>query len=173
MNKLILTLMLALANTVAPAAAPDEVAEGHMLREITMRGLTGDARALSSFVGKPLIINVWASYCPPCLTEMASLERLSRRFQGQVNVIGVSIDDYPDRALRFLERAETSFPHFIDFQLGVENMLGANRIPLTVLVDADGRVLHKVYGAREWDSPEAVKAIQRAFPGEAVGSGQR
>ena len=65
--------------------------------------------------------------------------------------------------MRFLDQADTGFPHFIDHQLGVENMLGANRIPLTVLVDGSGRILHKVYGAREWDSPEALQAIRRAF----------
>ncbi len=47
-----------------------------------------------------------------------------------------------------------SFDNYLDRNLLMENMLGANRLPLTVLVDAQGRVLRKVYGAREWDSPE-------------------
>lgn len=164
MKKILLTLALCLTATAcAVAATPGEIAEGNTLRDVTMRGLTGQPKALSAFRGKPLIINMWASYCAPCLQEMGSLERLSKRYRGQFNVIGVSIDDYPERAHAFLANAQTSFPHFIDQNLVIEHMVGANRIPLTVLVDANGRVLHKVYGAREWDSPESVKAIAQAF----------
>jgi hypothetical protein len=58
----------------------------------------------------------------------------------------------------------SSFSHFIDKRLELENMLGANRLPLTVLVDARGRVVGKYYGAKDWDSPEA-----RALIGKALG----
>ncbi len=157
-----LALLLGLSGP-AQSATPGEVAEGRELRDVTMRGLTGNPRLLSEFRGKPLIINVWASYCGPCLAEMGSLERLASRLGEQVQVIGVSIDDYPERARAFLDKAGTSFPHFIDHELTIEHMLGANRIPLTVLVDPTGKVLHKVYGARAWDEAPAVKAINRAF----------
>lgn len=164
MKTILFSLALCLAAaTSTVAATPGEVAEGNTLRDVTMRGLTGQPAALSAFRGKPLIINMWASYCAPCLQEMGSLERLSKRYRDQFNVIGISIDDYPERAQAFLAKAQSSFPHFIDQNLVIENMVGANRIPLTVLVDANGRVLHKVYGAREWDSPESVRAIVQAF----------
>ena len=77
---------------------------------------------------------------------MGSLERLWQRYGTQFNVIGISIDDYPNRAEVFLDKAKTTFPHYIDHRLTLENMLGANSIPLTVLIDAQGRVLHKVHG---------------------------
>ncbi len=163
--KHLLASLLLILSTALPvfAATPGEIAEGHVLRDLPMRGLTGESRQLASFFGKPLIINVWASYCSPCLAEMGSLDRLAKRYGEHFNVIGVSIDDYDERAQAFLARAGTSFPHFIDHELAIENMLGANRIPLTVIVDAQGRILHKVYGVRDWDSDEAVRAISRAF----------
>ena len=164
MKSMLCTLCLWLATVAAATAAtPGEIAEGRVLRDVVMRGLTVESRLLSSFRGKPLIINMWASYCSPCLQEMGSLERLSQRYGEHFNVIGISIDDYVERAQGFLAKVDTSFPNFIDYKLTIENMLGANRIPLTVLVDADGRVLYKVYGAREWDSPEVVRAIAKAF----------
>lgn len=164
MKKILISIFLCfVAVSTAIAATPGEVPEGGALREVLMRGLTGEPRTLSSFRGKPLIINMWASYCSPCLQEMGSLERLATRYGKQFNVIGVSIDDYTDRAQGFLGKVKTTFPHFIDSKLTIENMLGANAIPLTVLVDAQGRILHKVYGAKEWDSPEAVRAISQAF----------
>ena len=159
-----LLLCLSLASP-APAATPGEVPVGGVLRDAQMRGLSDKPAELAGYRGKPLIINVWASWCAPCRDEMASLDRLARRYGGgrHFNVIGISTDDYSDRAKAFLQQANTSFPHFIDSRLFLENMLGADRIPLTLLVDADGRILHKIYGAKEWDSPEAVKAIGQAF----------
>lgn len=166
MKKLTAMLLCLLGAFVVPSpvlATPGEVVEGAMLRDLPMQGLTGPSRMLSDFRGKPLIVNIWASYCPPCLAEMGSLERLSQRYGEHFNVIGISIDDYRDRAQGFLDQAKTTFPHFIDQKLALEHLFGANRIPLTVLVDAQGRVLHKVYGAREWDEPDTVKAIEQAF----------
>ena len=159
-------ILLCLAGTTNLAAAktPGEVEVGGTLREATMQGLSGPSRKLSEFRGKPLIINVWASWCSPCRQEMGSLERLSRRYGGkQFAVIGISTDDYPDAAKAFLRKSGTTFSHFIDSRVFLENMLGADRIPLTLLVDAQGRVLGKFYGAKEWDSPDALKAIGTAF----------
>lgn len=148
----------------ARGATPGEVPVGGLLRDVTMTGLTVPYRRLSDFRGKPLIINVWASWCGPCRVEMGSLERLSRLKGGQAfTVIGISTDDYPEAAMAFVQKTRTSFAHFIDQRLVLENMLGANRLPLTVLVDAEGRVLDRIYGAREWDSPESVRLIGKAF----------
>ena len=148
----------------ASARTDGEVEVGQTLREATMLGLSGPPRKLSEFRGKPLIINVWASWCGPCRQEMGSLDRLARRYGGKkFTVIGISPDDYPEAAMAFLQHAKTGFSHFIDTRLMLENMLGANRLPLTVLVDAQGRVLAKYYGAKEWDSPEARQAIGKAF----------
>jgi len=78
-------------------------------------------------------------------------------------MIGISIDDYPSRAKVFLSKAKTTFPHYIDHELKLENMLGAKSIPLTLLIDAQGRLLHKVRGAREWDSPNVIEAIGKMY----------
>ena len=94
---------------------------------------------------------------------MGSLERLWQQHGKQFNVIGISIDDYRNRAEGFLARAKTTFPHYIDHQLMLEKMLGAKTIPLTLLIDAEGRVLQKVSGAQEWDSPQIVRTIARTY----------
>ena len=144
-------------------ATPGEVPIGDILRDVPMQGLSGNSVMLSDYRGKPLIINVWASYCPPCLAEMGSLERLQQRYSKHFNVIGISIDDYPDRAKAFLRKANTTFLHYIDHELKLENMFGANTIPLTLLIDEQGRVLQKVRGAREWDSPHIIEGISKTF----------
>lgn len=164
--KAVLFLAVWLAGVASPAVAatPGEVEVGGILREAQMQGLAGPSRKLSDYRGKPLIINVWASWCGPCRQEMGSLQRLSQRNGGkQFNLIGISTDDYVDRAELFLKVTHTTFSNFIDARLALEHMLGADRLPLTLLVDAQGRVLAKFYGAKEWDSPAAAAVISKAF----------
>jgi thiol-disulfide isomerase/thioredoxin len=151
---------------IHPSAAntPGEVPIGGTLRDATLQGLNGPPRKLNSFRGRPLLINVWASWCGPCRQEMASLERLAWRSEQQYfAIIGVSTDDYADRAKGLLNGTNATISHFIDHNLEMENMLGASHLPLTVLVDANGRVLSKVYGAQQWDSAEALRQIDEAF----------
>jgi len=160
---LILAGLLGISAT-ALAGTPGEVQIGGYLREATLQGFHGKTKKFSDYKGKPLLINVWASWCGPCRNEMGSLNRLARRYGGkQFNVIGISTDDDRHAAAAFIRKAGVTFENFIDSKLFLENMLGANTIPLTVLVDANGRVLEKVRGSYEWDSPEIVEAIGKVF----------
>jgi thiol-disulfide isomerase/thioredoxin len=166
MKRIVLWLMLLCAAPLQPAFAktPGEVEVGATLRDAQMQGLFGPSRKLSDYRGKPLVINVWASWCGPCRQEMRSLERLSLGDGGEhFNVIGISTDDYVDKAKAFLQQANITFSNFIDSKLLLENMLGADRLPLTLLVDAQGKVLSKTYGSKEWDGREAKAMIAKAF----------
>jgi len=153
-----------LLSTTAIAATPGEVEVGGVLREAPLYGFAGDFRKLSELRGKPLLINVWASWCGPCRAEMGSLERLSRRYGGkQFNIIGISTDDDAQAAAAFIMKAQITFDNYLDNKLVLENMLGASAIPLTVLVDAKGLVVQKIRGSREWDSPESLALIGKAL----------
>ena len=137
---------------------------GAILDDGPLEGLNGPSHRLRDFFGQPLIINVWASWCGPCRQEMASLERLAWREDGpRINIIGISTDDDVEMARRMLASTHATLNHFIDSHLYWETRLGASRLPLTVLVDAGGRVVDKVYGSRQWDGPEAAMQIGRAF----------
>jgi len=156
-------LGLSRGNTATAAEAPT-LAIGQVLREATLTGLNGPDKALTSFKGKPLIINMWASWCGPCRAEMASLERLAwRSSPTRFAIIGISTDDYVDQAKALLNNSHATISQFIDTKLQMETMLGATHLPLTVLIGADGRIREKVYGAREWDSPESLRLIDKAF----------
>ena len=165
MQIFVLTFLLtSVLSSNAFAGTPGEVKIGSTLREATLHGFDGETKTFSDYRGKPLIINVWASWCGPCRAEMASLQRLAGRYNGkQFNVIGVSTDDNRHAAAAFIKQSNLTFDNFLDRKLILENMLGANTIPLTILIDADGRVLKKVRGAYEWDNPTAVDAIGKVF----------
>jgi thiol-disulfide isomerase/thioredoxin len=155
------TAVLFLCCGAAGATTPGEVVMGGTLREASLRGLNGPDRKLSSLRGRAVLINVWASWCGPCREEMGSLERLAwSGLAGDVAIIGISTDDYPDKAQTYLQRSNATLSHYIDKALEMENMLGADRLPLTVLVSPTGKVLGKVYGARPWDGPESVRWIR-------------
>lgn len=146
------------------ADTPGEIKVGATLPPATLHALTGKSGKFTDFRGKPLIINVWASWCGPCRAEMSSLENISRRFGGkQLNIIGISTDDDAYAAKSFVKEAKLSFSNYIDNNVILEYMLGANTIPLTILVDAHGRVLQKIRGSQVWDSPESLALIGRAF----------
>jgi thiol-disulfide isomerase/thioredoxin len=160
----LLLFCLSVPSVGALAKTPGEVEVGAYLRDAPLYGFAGDYRKLSDLRGQPLIINVWASWCGPCRAEMGSLERLARRYNGkQFNIIGISTDDDARAAAAFLASAGVSFDNYLDRKLQLEHMLGANTIPLTLLVDANGRVLQKVRGSRQWDGPEALALIGKAF----------
>lgn len=164
--KTIFLLFFCLSGIFIPAFAntPGEVEVGGYLREATLQGLIGKSRKFSEFQGKPLIINVWASWCGPCREEMGSLDRLARKYGGKkFRVIGISTDDDRNAAATYIKQSGVSFETFIDSKVFLENMLGANTIPLTLLVDAHGRVLRKVRGSHEWDSPEFLGFIGETF----------
>jgi len=137
---------------------------GGTLRDATLQGLNGPSRKLSALRGRPLDHQCLGELVRSLPEEMASLERLAWRDRMQYfSIIGISTDDDADQAKGMLKHANATISHFIDTAQQMENMLGASRIPLTVLVDADGRVLQKVYGARQWDGADALRLIDDTF----------
>ncbi len=157
---------------VAPsclADTPGEVKVGKQLRTVNMHGLNVDDRHLDTYRGKPLIINVWASWCGPCRAEMQSLEKLANKYdKKQLSLIGVSTDDFRNRAQDLIKETGITFDNYIDKKLVLENMLGANRIPLTLLIDKDGKVLKKFNGSLNWNNPMMIKLIAKILELELV-----
>jgi thiol-disulfide isomerase/thioredoxin len=159
----VLTFLISSA-IAKPSAEFTEYQIGQRLPDAALQGINGPSRHLRDFLGKPLLINVWASWCGPCKQEMASLERLAwSEIAQHMNIIGISTDDYPQQAEQWLAQSHSTISHFIDERLRMERMLGASRLPLTVLVGPDGRILSKIYGAREWDSPQALALLHAQF----------
>lgn len=162
--RFLLTLASLAIAANALATASGEVSVGGQLREARMFSVSGPPRMLSSFRGKPLIINVWASWCGPCRQEMNSLQQLSKiDLRKQFNVIGISIDDDAIAAAEFVIKSKLSFENFVDHKLVLETMLGANTIPLTILVDGSGNVLARIRGSHNWTSPASIALVQKTL----------
>ena len=95
---------------------------------------------------------------------MRSIEQLSRKNnRQQFNIIGISTDDDKESAAYYTQDKKLSFKNYIDKDLVLENIFGADRIPLTILVDKNGRVIQKIFGSKNWNSPEYIHLIEQSF----------
>ncbi|KAB1906640.1 TlpA disulfide reductase family protein [Micromonospora sp. AMSO31t] len=129
--------------TAAPASgrAPSGAA-GDPLPDLALSCFTGGAPVNVRDIRGPAVINVWASWCPPCRKELPAFQRLSERAGGRLQVIGVNSRDSRGGAQSIGEDFGVRFPMLVDQGDAFERALGRNAFPLTVLVDADGRIRH-------------------------------
>ncbi|MGI5524376.1 TlpA family protein disulfide reductase [Micromonospora sp. CA-259024] len=132
--------------TTAPAS-PDSgttarAAGGQALPELTLACFTGGTPVALRDVAGPAVINVWASWCPPCRKELPAFQRLSERAAGQIQVVGVNSRDSRSGAQSIGEDYGVRFPILIDQGEALQRELKRNAIPLTLFVDADGRIRH-------------------------------
>lgn len=135
----------------------------------------GRALSLKDFRGKMILLNIWATWCPPCRKEMPSLDRLQARLGGpEFEVVAVSIDQGDDASFiveEFFREIEIKHLRiFLDQTGGAARTVGALGLPVTLLVDRRGRELGRLVGPAEWDSPEAIAAIRQHL-GPPPGSG--
>jgi len=126
----------------------------------------GRALSLADFRGKVILLNVWATWCPPCRKEMPSLDRLHARLGGpDFEVVAVSIDQGGDALFIvqefFLEIGVKNLRIFLDQTGGAARTVGALGLPVTLLVDRRGMEVGRLVGPAEWDSPEAVALVQK------------
>ena len=123
----------------------------------------GNPVSLADYRGKVVVVNFWATWCPPCVEEMPSLDRLAERMQGKgVAVVPISIDREVARIERFFagNRIENLDIHH-DADRKVSRRAGVLGLPVTAIVDAQGHEVARLVGDAEWDSPEAVALIER------------
>ena len=113
------------------------------LPDVTLPCLGGGRPVhLAGLRGKPLVINLWASWCTPCREELPVLQAFYERADGKVAMLGVDFEDtQPDAALRLLKQSGVTYPQVADFDKVVDQALGRHPVQMTVLVDARGEVV--------------------------------
>jgi cytochrome c biogenesis protein CcmG/thiol:disulfide interchange protein DsbE len=115
----------------------------------------------SEFGGKILALNFWASWCPPCLEELPSMNEFAREFASQgVVVLGVSIDKNPDLYKKFLTQRQVAFDTARDPDADISSRYGTFQIPETYLIGRDGKVLEKTPDAFNWMDPQFLDRVK-------------
>ena len=127
-----------------------------------LRDLNGHLITLSDLRGKVVLLNFWATWCGPCRVEMPAMEQLYRMFQRKdFEILAVSTDAQGAAVTRpFQQENRLTFPilHDPDYRVGLT--YGARSLPMTFLIDRQGVIRHQVFGARDWEAPEAQQLVQ-------------
>jgi peroxiredoxin len=125
--------------------------------EIQLKDVFGNTVSLSDFRGKIVFLNFWATWCPPCVIEMPSMQKLHRRFKDK-NFVMVAINSQETDAQvkSFFNKYKLSFTALLDSSAEVGAWFDVNAFPTTFVLDKKGRIIGRALGPREWDSQASV-----------------
>ena len=169
-------ILILRSNVGAPPVVRGVMAPGFELAELIAIGGTGsdgpsesgqDARVeFSSFSGRVVLLNFWATWCEPCEREMPAMERLYQSLpRDDFELVAVAIDDNQEDVLAFQERYQLSFPILLDLDQAVYTSYQTMGVPESLLVDRDGRIVERYVGPREWDAVEYKARIRELIDG--------
>jgi cytochrome c biogenesis protein CcmG/thiol:disulfide interchange protein DsbE len=129
----------------------------------TLPALTGRSTtlALKQFAGRPVVVNFWASWCPPCRQEMPALAAMARRYGGRVAFVGVDTNDQRSAALSFMEAAGVTYPVAFDANGSVAAKEGLFGLPDTLFISRAGVVVGRQLGPMSESRIETL--VKRAF----------
>jgi len=138
------------------------IREGDRAPEFRVLALDGKAVSLSSYRGKVVMVHFWATWCPPCVEELPTLERLYRASIGKdLEILAVSVDEGgADAVGQFMRKNRFALPVLLNPDQSVARQYGTFKFPETYIVDRDGIVRRKIIGAADWMSPAAQEIIQ-------------
>jgi peroxiredoxin len=138
------------------------VQEGDRAPEFQLPSLDGRTVNLSSYRGKVVMVHFWATWCPPCVEEIPTLERLHRAYFGRdLEILAVSVDEGGAGAVgQFMQKNRFALPVLLNSDQSVSRAYGTFKFPETYLVDREGVVRRKIIGAADWMSPAAQQVIQ-------------
>jgi len=132
------------------------------LTDFTFSDGSGHKLTLDQLHGSLVLVNVWATWCPPCKNEMASLNRLALLFADKnIRIVPISIDVSGAVNVRsFYKRfGLNNLSIYLDPSKNVMDALAITGIPTTILIGRDGREIGRMVGPAQWDAPESVKRI--------------
>jgi thiol-disulfide isomerase/thioredoxin len=152
------------AATAEPGAqikGPDRTDKGKPAPDLGFNDPAGKATTLKAFAGKPTLVNLWASWCAPCVKELPTLDSLARAERGKLNVVAISQDSGPHASVEaFLKIHKiVTLGSYQDSKMALSGGLGAEVLPTSVLFDANGKQVWRYVGDLDWTSPEAAKLL--------------
>lgn len=125
----------------------------------TFPDLTGKKVSLSDYRGRVVFLNIWATWCSPCVDEMPSMEKLYKQFKSdQFEIMAVSIDTQGVKVVvPFMEKLNLTFPALLDRKGKIRNIYGVTGIPESFIIDKNGIIIKKVIGPLDWSKPDVSR----------------
>ena len=164
---LIVTIALIVVSLVQDDSSLESVkmssiGEGIPAPDFTFPGLDGKNTSLSDYKGKVVLVNIWATWCPPCVYEMPSMQKLYNEFNGKnFEILAVSIDAAGvDAVAPFMKKHKLSFPALMDPKGTIKSMYRVTGIPESFIIDKQGVLVGKIIGPRDWATQEVFGFFQ-------------
>jgi len=167
-NKLDLALMaligaltLAVIVVVAGTLEPKVIESGDTAPAFTITADQGPTVGRAKFGGKLLVLNFWATWCPPCIEEWPSLNQFAARYRDKgVVVLAVSIDQNEKRYRDFVKRGNPAFLTARDPEANISSSYGTFLVPETYIINQEGKVVYKIAQAQNWADPAFLNYLQ-------------
>jgi peroxiredoxin len=145
-----------LANDVRPE-------EGHLAPDFTLKTLQGKTLRLSELQGKKVVlINFWATWCPPCRVEMPTMQKIYSEYKEKgFEILAVNIEPDANQEIReFMKELRLTFPVLLDPDLKVARNYRVFGIPVSMLIDHQGIVRNRDFGYRDWTDKESRRQLE-------------
>lgn len=128
---------------------------------VMFRDSDGDLKYMDDYLGRVVLLNFWASWCPPCVAEMPTMGRLAEELEGTDFVmLPVNVKESFEHVEKFVEEFEISFPVYFDTPGIAARDVGISNLPTSVLIDRDGRARAAILGSVEWDDKEILDMMK-------------
>ena len=132
--------------------------------DFDLQNMDEEHKKLSEFRGKVVLLNFWATWCPPCIREMPSMERLHQQVDAEnFKVIAVNQMEAMDDVFAFTGQLEVdpTFEILFDSSSQVSHQYAVRGLPTTYLIDKKGNIRYRAVGGREFDHPEVIKLVEQ------------
>jgi len=154
----------ALAGSSRPQSAPGgAVLVGQQAPAVDLEQVGGGRVRLADLRGKIVLVNFWATWCPPCKAEMPSMERLYARLHKKgLEILAINVEaDGKEILPKFLKKHPHTFPVLMDPEGDVQSSYGVFRFPETFVVGKDGKVLEHIIGGRDWSDKQTLEKFSK------------
>ncbi|MFA7388712.1 MAG: TlpA disulfide reductase family protein [Thiohalobacteraceae bacterium] len=120
---------------------------------------------LSDYRGNVVVLNFWATWCPPCRYEMPSMQRAAEKTRDEdIVFLGVDVGEDQDTVFTFLADYPVDFPLLLDRDASVIEQYPVTGLPTTYIIDPEGRITHRAVGGREWDDDGLLQILRGLLP---------
>lgn len=141
--------------------------QGVPATDFTLPDLDGKMVSLSDYKDKVVLLNIWASWCPPCVEEMPSMEKLHQELKNEdFKILAVSIDTTGAKTVAsFMKKHKLNFTALSDTEGKIKGIYQTTGVPETFIIGKDGIIVQKVIGPRDWATPEAIQFFRSLIQG--------
>jgi len=152
-------ILLQTKDSLYQPSGGSRLTKGRPAPNFSLPGLDGQMVSLADYRGKVVLLNIWATWCPPCVEEMPSMEKLYQELNGDgFEILAVSIDESGVQDVRpFMQKHKLSFPVLMDPEGTIKGLYRTTGVPESFVIDKDGTLVEIVIGPRNWATSEVVR----------------